>query len=290
MPRGEAVPSPHHRAGSGPPVVLLHGLGQTWLAWHPVLSALEARCEVLAPTLAGHWGARPTGGEPPEPDLMADEVERWMDREHVGRVHLVGHSIGAWVALELTRRGRALSTVALCPCAAWPTTVHERLRMFAGLTAAVAVARLLAPCGPSLLRPRPVRRALMWWAVHDVDHLPAELAADELTWIARGRAYATTLRLMVTSSGLRPFDGSAHDIHAVWAERDIVVPLTNYLPALHHRIGPVRHTVLGGCGHLVLRERPQAVADLVLDAVLGTPERRRRSLQPPGDRDDSDRC
>ncbi|MEV6823387.1 alpha/beta fold hydrolase [Amycolatopsis sp. NPDC051102] len=160
-------------------MVLLHGFGQTWRAWTPILPALEAQCEVLAPTLAGHWGTEPAGGGRPAPETMADEIERWMDRERLDKAHLVGHSIGAWVALELIRRGRALSTVALCPSAVWPSTVCERLRLITGLALVMAMALVLAPCGHSLLRPYAVRRALMWWLVYDIDRVPAGAATDD---------------------------------------------------------------------------------------------------------------
>ena len=51
-----------YRAGSGEPVVLLHGFTATWRCWLPVLPDLVARYDVFAPTLTGH-----DGGPPVEP-------------------------------------------------------------------------------------------------------------------------------------------------------------------------------------------------------------------------------
>ena len=52
--RLHSIFTPSHRGGSGPPLVCLHGFADTWRSWELVLSALERRHDVLAPTLAGH--------------------------------------------------------------------------------------------------------------------------------------------------------------------------------------------------------------------------------------------
>jgi pimeloyl-ACP methyl ester carboxylesterase len=41
------------RGGSGPPLVLVHGLGLSWRSWQPVLDALEDRHDVVAIDLPG---------------------------------------------------------------------------------------------------------------------------------------------------------------------------------------------------------------------------------------------
>jgi len=45
--------TPSHRGGSGPPLVCLHGIVDTWRTWELVLPLLEREHDVLAPTLAG---------------------------------------------------------------------------------------------------------------------------------------------------------------------------------------------------------------------------------------------
>jgi pimeloyl-ACP methyl ester carboxylesterase len=46
---------------------------------------------------------------------ITDAIERTLDEESVGRVHVLGNSLGARIALELAVRGRALSVVAIAP-------------------------------------------------------------------------------------------------------------------------------------------------------------------------------
>src|SRR5580704_15954876 len=110
--------SASHRGGSGPPMVCLHGFTDTWRTWELVLPALEREHDVLAPTLAGHAGGPAIAGEPHD-GTIADAVERAMDEAGFETAHLVGNSLGGYVALQLAERGRAESVVALAPAGGW---------------------------------------------------------------------------------------------------------------------------------------------------------------------------
>lgn len=89
------------RGGSGPPLVVLHGASGA--AWQPFMQLLAARFDVIAPEHPGF-------GQSDTPD--------WLDTIHdlayfdldllealdLDRVHLVGISLGGWVAAELAVR------------------------------------------------------------------------------------------------------------------------------------------------------------------------------------------
>ncbi|MEA2294969.1 MAG: hypothetical protein QOE86_2608, partial [Solirubrobacteraceae bacterium] len=92
--------TPSHRGGSGEPLVCLHGFTDTWRTWEPILPALERRHDVLAPTLAGHAGGPPMEGEV-DGTAMADAVERAMDQAGFATAHIVGNSLGGYLALKL---------------------------------------------------------------------------------------------------------------------------------------------------------------------------------------------
>jgi pimeloyl-ACP methyl ester carboxylesterase len=110
----EVTFTPAHRGGSGPPLVLLHGFTDTWRTWELVLDDLQRGHEVLAPTLLGHAGGPPLTGELTDASI-ADAVERAMDEAGLREAHIVGNSLGGYVAFQLAMRGRALSVVALAP-------------------------------------------------------------------------------------------------------------------------------------------------------------------------------
>ncbi|OZC01177.1 alpha/beta fold hydrolase, partial [Rubricoccus marinus] len=51
------------RKGTGPPLLLVHGLGGTWRSWETVLDALAAERDVIAPDLPGFGETPPLDGE-----------------------------------------------------------------------------------------------------------------------------------------------------------------------------------------------------------------------------------
>src|ERR1700752_4614653 len=117
---GAEVPSleltPVHRAGTGTPLLLLHGVGAIWRAWSPVLPYLEPHHDVIAPTLAGHGGGPPLdSGIAPSVHALADSLEAELDRLGLQQVHIAGNSLGGWLGIELARRGRAKSLVLFSP-------------------------------------------------------------------------------------------------------------------------------------------------------------------------------
>ena len=112
-------------------MVLLHGIADSARTWDLVLPALAREHEVLAPTLPGHLGGPPL---PPGGDAgaMADWVEAAMNDAGMSAAHLVGNSMGGYLALLLAQRGRAASVVALAPAGGWPAgepVAEEALRL-----------------------------------------------------------------------------------------------------------------------------------------------------------------
>ena len=109
-----------YRAGHGEPLVLIHGFTATWRCWLPVLGLLVPRFEVIAPTLHGHDGGPvPPAGPAHSISVAAGHLERLLDAQGVGTAHLAGNSLGGALALELAKRGRARSVVAISPGGGW---------------------------------------------------------------------------------------------------------------------------------------------------------------------------
>src|SRR5204863_3072448 len=119
--------SPTYRGGSGDPLVLLHGGGGTRRLWRTTIPLLEPHHDVLAVTLAGHFGGPP--GEPATLETIVDAVERDMDEAGFETAHVAGGSLGGWVAFELARRGRAASVVAIAPVGGWEKGSFEVRRV-----------------------------------------------------------------------------------------------------------------------------------------------------------------
>ena len=105
----DALPVTHHTveinglrvhyvtAGSGEPVVLLHGFPETWYAWRKVIPALATCYKVIAPDLRGC-------GDTDRPDVVfnkrtaAEDIHQLVHHLGLGPVNLVGHDVGAMVS------------------------------------------------------------------------------------------------------------------------------------------------------------------------------------------------
>ncbi|MGO9509418.1 MAG: alpha/beta fold hydrolase, partial [Mycobacterium sp.] len=107
--------------GSGEPVLLLHPFLLSQSVWEVVAQQLAetGRYEVFAPTMAGHNGGPRAGTWFLSSSVLADHVERQMDELGWKTAHIVGNSLGGWVAFELDRRGRARSVTGIAPAGGW---------------------------------------------------------------------------------------------------------------------------------------------------------------------------
>src|SRR3712207_2917090 len=146
------------RTGSGEPLLLLHGMGSSQRDFTAVVGSLAERFDVLDVDLPG-VGRSPALDERPTVAAITDAVERTLDDQGVGRVHVLGNSLGARVALELAVRGRARSVVAIAPSGL--NVPPERVGQGSGMTLARVVLRMLAPLVDPLSRSAPGRAALL---------------------------------------------------------------------------------------------------------------------------------
>jgi 3-oxoadipate enol-lactonase len=100
--------------GEGPPLVLLHPFPANHEFWLPVAEALASRYRIILPDLRGH-GDSGVGEGPATMEKHAADVARLMDDADVGRVPLVGVSIGGYALFEFWRRHRGrVAALGLC--------------------------------------------------------------------------------------------------------------------------------------------------------------------------------
>ena len=117
-------------AGSGPPLLLLHGHEQSATSWRWVIPALARTHRVLALSLPGHGETDPAvGGYAPGRDL-APFVADFLDTLGVGPLHVVGNSVGGAVALRLALADPArIRTLTLVDSAGLGREVHPLLAL-----------------------------------------------------------------------------------------------------------------------------------------------------------------
>jgi len=243
--------------------VCLHGFTDTWRTWELVLPELERHHDVLAPTLPGHAGGPPLQGEA-SVALIADAVELAMDDAGFETAHIVGNSLGGFIALQLAARGRAESVVALAPAGGWAAgdesfkdtlaffaTMHERLQAVAAHADAIAASS-------------EGRRAATQFITTNFEHIPAELIAHQICGAARCEVSA------LIDSALRDgYDLDAERIgcmaRIVWGTNDRVLAWPSAAARYRSDWLPRADWVeLEGIGHCPQLDVPLEAAQLIL--------------------------
>ncbi|GAB2546081.1 alpha/beta fold hydrolase [Nocardia heshunensis] len=90
-------------AGSGEPLLLLHGWPQHWWQWRHLIGPLAQQFRVICPDLRGlGWTDAPKSGY--RPAVMADDISGLLDQLGVDRFHAIGHDWGGLVGYLLALR------------------------------------------------------------------------------------------------------------------------------------------------------------------------------------------
>jgi pimeloyl-ACP methyl ester carboxylesterase len=90
------------RAGTGKPLLLLHGWPEFWLTWEPVMTRLAGRYSLIAPDLRGFGDSEKPDG-PFGPDQHAADMLALMDALRIERFGVVGHDVGGAAMQPLAR-------------------------------------------------------------------------------------------------------------------------------------------------------------------------------------------
>jgi pimeloyl-ACP methyl ester carboxylesterase len=249
-------------AGRGTPIVLLHGLGMSADVWDGVRPSLEEHHDVVTPALLGHRGGTPRTRQVRIVDLV-DDVERTLDRHRLQQTHVVGNSLGGWVAIELARRGRAATVCALSPAGFWGAGSAAQTIGVRKIRRAVRMARLGRPLPVLMRSPRVRRLAFRDVAVHG-DRLNPGQATD-----ATRDLLACTIvdDILTTCEEVAAVQSLPCPITLAWSGADAIVPLNLNGTIAADRIPHARFTVLPGVGHVPMIDAPDLVAETILDAV-----------------------
>jgi pimeloyl-ACP methyl ester carboxylesterase len=100
--------------GQGTPLVFVHGVGMQHAVWVPQVIGFSRTHTVVTYDMLGH-GRSPLPPQDASLSDYADQLQRLLDQLGQARAHIVGHSMGALVALEFALRepARCLSVTAL---------------------------------------------------------------------------------------------------------------------------------------------------------------------------------
>ena len=266
-------------AGSGPPLLLVHGLFEDSLTWRKVTRILARSHTVIAPDLLGHGES----DAPPHADYSpaghAGILRDLLEVLGHHRVTVVGHSLGGGIALSFAYYYPArVHRMALISSGGFGREVHPLLRALS-----------LPGAGPALrlLTMRPTL-ALMAWLGRRLRTAGAPRAARGARQLqlvltrlgGRGHRAATlkTLRSVIACRGqsVSAFDRSyalrRFPTLVVWGTRDRMIPAHHASAALASN-PDAELALLDGTGHLPHLTRAAAVAERLSSFINDSPAR-----------------
>jgi pimeloyl-ACP methyl ester carboxylesterase len=250
------------------PIVLLHGATSSARTWDPLLPMLSPNYRVFAPNLAGHRGGPPLPAGPAAVvDRIVDATCRQLDEAAIDTAHLVGNSLGGWVALELARRGRALSVLALSPAGAWrcPRDLRRLLILFRAGAALGRVNNM-----PTIAANKRVRRILLLLMAEHADRMtPAQVAAA-FEDIVTCTALPEILHGARDNGPIKPVSDVGCRVRIAWGLNDRMLPFMRYGAPMLAAVPAAEFGFLAGVGHVPMVDDPMLIARTILDFVKRT--------------------
>lgn len=247
------------------PLVLLHGLGMTAeTAWQEVIPLLADHHQVFAPNALGHPGGASVLRRPIPIKDVVDAAERDLDRRDLDRPHLVGNSLGGYVAIELARRGRAATVCALSPAGFWMAGDGLQSQLLQKFKTALKMTRLTRRISPLMFRSATLRRlTLRDTACHGnrlTPHRARQMSDDFL-------ASPDIIDIIDGSWQVAPLDPLPCPITIAWSAEDATLPLATYEHKARERLPEALFHVIPGVGHVPMFDDPQLVARLILETT-----------------------
>jgi pimeloyl-ACP methyl ester carboxylesterase len=268
----------HKRAyvkeGSGPALLLLHGLGCDHTTWQPVIQALSRRYTVIAPDLLGHGRS-----DKPRADYSvggyANGMRDLLTVLGIDKVTVVGHSLGGGVAMQFAYQfpERTERMILVAPGGLGPeVTAALRAVTLPGFHTAMGVLTLpgvrhlttaylrgLAASGLSMTR--------------DLDEVAAIIDSfkdpQARTAIRHVVSAVIDWRGQIVTMADRAYLTAAMPMCVIWGTDDSVIPVRHAGNAAEMAPGCTVE-VIGNAGHFPHKDHPQRFVKIVNDFIRTT--------------------
>lgn len=251
----------YFRGGTGPPLVLLHGVGHHWQGWRPVIDRLVSDYELIACDSPGFGRSRPLPeGVAPTIPAYTEAFAGFFKGLGLTRPHVAGNSMGGAIALELARRGEVASATALSPAGFWSPAERRYCQLSLGL-----IGRVPNPLRPALrsLAATPAGRELLF---RQTFGWPARVPAAEAIATLDDAWAAPAFAAVLAAFDVYDFcDGEQlrdARVTVAWGRYDRLLIYSRQAPRARARLPWARHLTLGA-GHVPFFDDPAAVAETI---------------------------
>ena len=251
---------------SGPTVVLIHGVGRFAEEWLPSIDSLAAHHRVYALDLPGHGLTdKPRSASYGLAD-MAGFVKAFMKALEIQEAHVIGHSLGGGISLQLVLRFPEAVEKLVLVC---PAGLGKEATLVLRITAVPLLGEILTR--PSL---NGTKRLLKEF-VNDPALLTDEFVEFNYRMAAQPGAQQAVLKTLRSAGNLfgqyedtyRPIVNNLGTIEQpvliIWGRQDRVLPLAHGQAAVS-RFPKANLEVIDNCGHLPMFEEAKKFNELIL--------------------------
>ena len=264
------------RAGEGPALLLLHGIGNSCQTWAGVIDRLAESHTVIAPDLLGHGASDKPRGDY-SIAAYANGMRDLLTVLDIEQATVVGHSLGGGIALQF-----AYQFPERCQRLALVGSGGLGPELSAGLRAATlpgaelvltALTGVSAPLRAGMQVVERLGQAVGWKRIRDLAEAGDALLA--LKDVEARRAFLRTLRGVVDSHGQavtaldRLYLADAIPMLVVWGSRDPIVPAL-HAETVRTLVPSARIEVFPGAGHWPHLDEPDRFCDVLLDFMATT--------------------
>lgn len=245
-------------------ILLIHGMGSASSAWQPIVGDLEAVFTVVTVDLPGHGMTPMDETQPMDPKALAYSVLETMRSLGFDNFHVVGNSLGGWIALEMAAMTpSAISSVTgLAPAGLW-------LKPFVARYPGTAIARILASSlkvvSPLLLHYEWARKIGFENVSPRWREFSYELCLDATNAMARAAGYYPAWDALLQKRFDQEVPASI-PVTVIFGDADKTLPAST----CQERSLVPSHTnwlILKECGHAPMWDHPKEVIEQILQTT-----------------------
>jgi pimeloyl-ACP methyl ester carboxylesterase len=243
--------------GSGPPLVLVHGLGGAASNWRLVAPDLARERRVILPDLPGHGGSAPIRGVR-DVDPYAEVVLAVAAHEDALPAPWVGHSLGGLVGLRAAVLRPDAVTGLVLAAAAGISSATRSAELTVTWIGRLRPERIVRLQRRRIARSRRGRAlAFGWWGVADPAGFDLGMAEAFLAGTLEHTDTRTAGAALVRSDTRHDLERVGCPCLCLWGAADNWVPVSDGMEYARRLHAPLR--LIADCGHLLIGERPDAV-------------------------------
>jgi pimeloyl-ACP methyl ester carboxylesterase len=264
------------RAGEGPALLLLHGIGNNCQTWAGVIDRLAETHTVIAPDLLGHGRSDKPRGDY-SIAAYANGMRDLLSVLDIEQATVVGHSLGGGIALQFAYQfPERCQRLALVGSGGLGPELSAGLRAATLPGAELVLTALAGISGPLRVGLQVLERAgrtTGWRRVGDFAEAGDALLA--LRDVEARRAFLRTLRGVVDARGQavtaldRLYLADSIPMLVVWGSRDPIVPAL-HAETVRSLVPSARVVVFDGAGHWPHLDEPDRFCDVLLDFIEST--------------------